>query len=155
MIEQVGINRGGPLQQQFVWEGDHNFYQGFASFWKIVDLSFPSEPQTIAFPKGEAVVATSSAVWSNPPAADRAVDTLTVDEFLLADSKSGEPMRFEASDGKPAGLDAARIPASPSQPKPAPDAKTPPDESAARATTDLDAVARPLDFDEPLPPREE
>jgi hypothetical protein len=143
------------LQQQFAWEGDHNFYQGFGSFWKIVDLTFPSEPQAIAFPKGEAVVATTSAVWSNPPAADRAVDTLTVDEFLLADFKPGEPMRFEASDGKPAGLDAARIPASPSQPKPAPDVETAPDASASRSEADRAAVVRPLDFDETPPPRED
>ena len=162
VIEQSGINRGSSsLQQQFVWTGDHNFCQGFAPFWKIVDLTFPSEPQQLPFSKGEVVVAATSAIWNDPPASDRTVDTLTLREFLLADSKPGEPMRFEASDGKPPGLDAARIPTPPAERPPvadrtpAADAKVVPADTRLRGELEGNVVPPDRNLDVTLPRSED
>jgi len=140
VIEQTGNNRNGnSLQQQFSWTGDHNFCQGFAPFWRIVDLNRAAEPEQISFSKGEVSIAATSAIWSDPPASDRSVDTLTLREFALADSKPDEPMRFEASDGKPAGLDAARMPSPPPERLPADDraSTSAADSRAAPAETQL------------------
>lgn len=125
LVEQLGVEPVPSQQQRLAWEGDHNFYQGFATFWRIKDRSSSKAPQGHSFEQWrmhwteqhEAKPTWGGVAWKRSPPLDRPAHTYLPADFALDDRDDDNHARGGASDGQDAGLDVARLPAVRSEPQ--------------------------------------
>jgi len=120
LVEQVGPQRVSMLESQFHWNGDRNFCQGFTTFWRMVDLTNPTVPRTLAagpwqlhWGKGDTLLDPSENVWRQAPPADRRVSDLRPENFTLATEELTSVNRYESTDGRNAGMELLDLPTLP------------------------------------------
>jgi hypothetical protein len=122
LIEQRGVDRVEDCRSHFHWTGDHNFYEGFKNFWKIVKLSPPLKVDQLSLRKWKAFwdqgrenQPTADAVaWKQLPPADRPFHDQTAADYSLQ-ARSGNPALGGASDGGNPGYAIDQLPALPDQ----------------------------------------
>lgn len=120
LVDQAGPHRTAMLEQQFDWNGDRNFCQGFMTFWKLVDTNSPTVPRLMSASEwqahwrgGDIPVERLASLWKQSPAADVPVHAMRPEDFVLARGRGGSS-RFEATDRRDAGME--QLPPLPSEP---------------------------------------
>jgi serine/threonine-protein kinase len=107
LIEQMGPQRVSVLESQFTWSGDRNFCQGFSTFWKLVDLSNPTVPRSLA-------ASSWQARWGKGDTLlDRAASALRPENFALSGTDHDSAHRYESTDGRNAGMELLDLPKTP------------------------------------------
>jgi hypothetical protein len=108
------------LESQFTWSGDRNFCQGFNTFWKLVDLTNPTVPRSVAigpwqsrWGRGDTLLDPADTVWQQAPPTDRAASSLRPENFALAVAGNGSVNRYESTDGRNAGMELLELPPTP------------------------------------------
>ena len=140
LVEQTGVPASDRPLERIEWNGEHNFYEGFAVFWSV-ERSDPELPTTaMDFDawqshwqlRRENSPAADQVRWKNRlPSASRPVHTHTPEDYAL-DASAGlpNPALTGASDGRGVGCRFDRLPQIsataplPSPPSPPPPAKT-------------------------------
>lgn len=140
LVEQVGVNTPAEFEEQVVWSGNHNYFSGFQTFWKIATLGSGQEPLRRDFSQwqdywnevGDNNVVWSQLLWKKLPDAGRPVHTHAAADYALDDRAPENRARGGAIDGLDAGFKSQDLPALPPSALPA--------EPAAPATTGLRPV---------------
>jgi len=117
LIEQTGVDGVEEFQALLQWSGDHNFYDGFDDFWKILKTSSPQTVRQLSFrqwksfwKKSENQPSGESIMWKDLPEADRPFSAQGKDDYALS-LRSGNGALDGGSDGRDAGFVAELLPA--------------------------------------------
>jgi hypothetical protein len=117
LIEQSGVDGVEEFQALLQWSGDHNFYDGFEDFWKILKTTSPQGLRQLSFRqwksfwKGSDNQPSSEAIlWKELPDADRPFFAQSKDDYALSQRSSNGAVDG-GSDGRDAGFMAERLPA--------------------------------------------
>ncbi len=121
LIEQNGVANVASAEDRVLWDGDHNFYQGFTVFWTISPLnpSQPSEQKTFDAwqkkwtPYKEKQPFLDAVGWRGLPAADQPVSAHTPSDYGLDQNDQENPALRTAGEAGPAGLSLDRLPPAP------------------------------------------
>ena len=128
LIEHADVPAAEPGGAPFAWNGDRNFYEGFASYWTVrragesggaaEAMSFDAW-RTQWGPQRENLPSANRVRWLRPPPAERPVHTHVLSDYGLDPSSTpANPALHAASDGSNAGfLTDRRLPALPTAPE--------------------------------------
>ena len=129
LIEQ--LSSGDPIwtQMLFVWQGDHNLYDGIDVFWRIANSSLPSSPKQLAFDdwrshwgeRGELAPRRGGVAWRRLPPPEKPNADHLPNEYAFTDlSDIGKASATDTGERRVAGaiLDRLPIPAENSAAKP-------------------------------------
>jgi hypothetical protein len=126
LVEHTNVPASESGRPGFAWNGDRNFYEGFASFWTIRragDATAPAEVMSFdawraLWGQRENLPSVNRVQWLRAPAADRPVHALDPSDYALnSAAASANPALGAASDGRDAGcLIDRRLPQLPSSP---------------------------------------
>ena len=133
LVEQRGADRVDEYATRLQWSGDHDFFDGFDVFWRILNTANETASKQLRFEGWQNLwrkqsrwqVAGKSAVrWRGLPGAERAFSTHTPSDYALESDGANNPVLGGASDGLDAGCVARQLPMLPpeerTEPKPAP-----------------------------------
>jgi len=144
LVEHLDVSAADTARQEFAWNGDRNFYEGFGNFWSIRIAGAATSAEVMSFdawreywgPERESVPNWNRAQWRQLPGADRPVPAHLPSDYVLNPSTaSANPALGAASDGRDMGCLFDRLPgaASPPQPASAPGPSTQPESVPAPA----------------------
>jgi serine/threonine-protein kinase len=112
LVEQSGDGRTSDLRRQLTWRGDHNFYDGFETFWRIAasggmaqNLDF--DDWQLEWEERE-ISEIGPIGWVRSPLSSRDFHTLVAADFVLRADESGAIRA--ATDGQNAGAAIMRLP---------------------------------------------
>src|SRR5262249_12965755 len=100
----------------FEWKGDHNYWPGYHTFLKIVDVRSPAEAIQRPFNSGDVVLPATTGMWKQSLPIDRPLHAIATADLVLRDASPGDMARFGASDGRVAGAEIDDLPQLPSAP---------------------------------------
>jgi hypothetical protein len=139
LIEQRGSDRIEEYATRLQWSGDHDFFDGFEVFWKILNTAAETRSRQHRFEDWQDLwrkqsrwqVAGKNVVrWRALPGAERAFHTHAPNDYALAPEAADNPALGGAGDGLDAGCVAKQLPSLPSdergETKPVPRSSPPP-----------------------------
>ncbi len=120
LLEQYGIDRVQEFQQRISWMGNRNFYEDFASFWRVRGSDSENIPLLWTAREWfdhwgldhENSVQGSRVGWLQLPEANRAAHSLVPADFQL-NTAEDNPARRAAGDGRNVGMTLDQLPAPP------------------------------------------
>jgi len=120
LVEQAGSGSVADLQSRFTWKGDHNFFEGFTTLWKIAGtddmVSFDATAWIGAWPaEEEAGPVFGGVLWQELPPAGSPVCTHGPAGYTLS-PVADNPALAAARYGRDVGMQANLLPIPP-QPK--------------------------------------
>jgi serine/threonine-protein kinase len=145
LVEQRGSAGIDEFLARFLWSGDSNYFQGFNTFWQVMNSAGPTGSKQLNFDQWrERWQFTSThqfggqdaVVWATRPSGGRPYHTHLASDFVLDASAPANPALGGASDGSDAG---ARLPYLPVLP-----------ETVAAAATATPPTSRPQSTSLPL-----
>jgi len=118
LIEQVCVEAADECRRALDWNGDHNFYLGWESYWTVTEPEGRLPPETMDFDawqnhwstERESRAQVDRAIWVKLPTADRAPSRILPGDYQLS-AESTNPARAAASDGDDVGAQWKRLPA--------------------------------------------
>jgi hypothetical protein len=114
-VDQSGVEDPEDLRKRIAWNGDRNFYEGFAVFWRMAG---PGGAETAVqmslsdwrgfWGSHEVRPTADRVVWRQLPPADRAVNLHIPADYAIGSSEN--PALAAASDGRDAGAEIEQLP---------------------------------------------
>lgn len=118
LLEQLGTPPGAALQSLVRWNGERNFYQGFAVFWRTATATGETAVEQLGFddwqalwgPDRETLPSWGQVQWHGLPGPEQTLCERQPSDYRLADNGIDNPALGAASDGANAGAQLDRLP---------------------------------------------
>jgi hypothetical protein len=126
LVEQRGSDGVDQYRTRFQWSGDHNYFDGFDTFWQITNAAGPSGSNQLDFDAWTQLwhgsmpaqsAGRDAVAWAAPPGALQPFHTHTPADYALDGASEDEenPAAGGASDRLDAGAVIASLPSVPSR----------------------------------------
>ncbi len=119
LVDQYAAEGDEP-RERIRFQGNRNFYEGIAAFWRLRGADEDEPPVLLDFdawqsywgPEDENLPSLNRVVWERAPDPTVPAHRMVVADFALA-ADAANPARGAASNGRDAGCDPSRLPAFP------------------------------------------